>query len=62
MNKKTDRKKIEKGVELILEGIGEDKDDARLKLTPKRAADMFIEILEGTHRDPSEFLNVLSEE
>ncbi len=62
MNKKTDRKKIEKGVELILDGIGEDKDDARLKLTPKRAADMFIEILEGTHRDPSEFLNVLSEE
>ncbi len=62
MNKKTDRKKIEKGIELILEGIGEDKDDERLKLTPKRTADMFLEILEGTHRDPSEFLNVLSEE
>ncbi len=39
MNKKTDRKKIEKGVELILEGIGEDKDDARPKLTPNSTPD-----------------------
>ncbi|MEN8222576.1 MAG: GTP cyclohydrolase I FolE [Acidobacteriota bacterium] len=62
MNKKIDRKKIEQGVSLILEGIGEDKDENRLKLTPKRTADMFLEILEGTNKNPSEFLNALSEE
>lgn len=62
MNKKTDREKIEKGIKLILEGIGEDTEAERLKLTPKRTADMFLEILEGTNRDPSEFLNALSEE
>ncbi len=62
MNRKTDRKKIEEGIKLILEGIGENKDEKRLKLTPKRAADMFLEILDGTNRDPSEFLNALSEE
>lgn len=62
MNKNSDRKKIEKGVQLILEGIGEDTGAERLKLTPKRAADMFLEILEGTNKDPSEFLNALSEE
>jgi GTP cyclohydrolase I len=62
MNRKSDRKKIEKGVELILEGIGENINDKRLKMTPKRAADMFLEILEGTNQDPSEFLNALSEE
>lgn len=62
MNKKTDREKIEKGIKLILEGIGEDTEAERLKLTPKRTADMFLEILEGTNRDPAEFLNALSEE
>ncbi len=60
--KKIDRKKIEEGVSLILDGIGEDKDESRLKLTPKRTADMFLEILEGTNNDPSKFLNTLSEE
>jgi len=62
INNKTDRKKIEKGVELILEGIGEDINCARLKQTPRRTTDMFLEILEGTNRDPAEFLNTLSEE
>ncbi|MCK5220486.1 MAG: GTP cyclohydrolase I FolE [Candidatus Aminicenantes bacterium] len=62
MNKKTDREKIEKGIKLILEGIGEDTEAERLKLTPKRTADMFLEILEGTNRDPAEFLSALSEE
>ena len=62
MIKKIDRKKIEQGVSLILDGIGEDKDERRLKLTPKRTADMFLEILEGTNKNPSDFLNTLSEE
>ncbi len=62
MTKKIDRNKIEQGVALILDGIGEDKDENRLKLTPKRTADMFLEILEGTNKNPSEFLNALSEE
>lgn len=59
---KTDRKKIEKGVELILEGIGEDKNSIRLKSTPKRVTDMLLEVLSCTNSDPKEFLKALSEE
>jgi GTP cyclohydrolase I len=57
-----DVKKIEKGVELILEGIGENPDSPRLKKTPQRAAEMFLEVLSGTHKDPDEFIKLLTEE
>lgn len=39
---------IEKGVRMILEGIGEDPDRAGLVETPKRVAKMYNEVLEGT--------------
>jgi GTP cyclohydrolase I len=42
-----DRAKIEKGVRLILEGIGEDTERAGLKRTPRRVADMYGEIFSG---------------
>lgn len=59
---KFDKNKIVKGVKLILEGIGEDPKDQRLENTPERAADMFIEVLSGTHKNPDDFLKALTEE
>ena len=48
-----DRKRIEKGVKLILEGVGEDPDREGLKRTPERMADAFEEVLSGIDRDPA---------
>ncbi|MCX8034059.1 MAG: GTP cyclohydrolase I FolE [Thermodesulfovibrio sp.] len=42
-----DRKKIEEGVKLILEGIGESLDRPGIKDTPQRIARMFEEIFKG---------------
>ncbi|UCD34561.1 MAG: GTP cyclohydrolase I FolE [Nitrospiraceae bacterium] len=42
-----DKKKIEKGVKLILEGIGEDPARPGLKDTPRRIADLYEEIFSG---------------
>jgi GTP cyclohydrolase I len=55
-------KKIEKGVKLILEGVGEDPERAGLKGTPKRVAHMFSEILGGVRENPAEHLKVIHEE
>ena len=46
-----DTKKIEKGVQLILEGIGEDPSRPGLKDTPTRVAEMFGEIFSGIKAD-----------
>ena len=46
-----DLKKIERGVKLILEGIGEDPKRAGVLETPKRVAHMFTEILGGKQAD-----------
>jgi GTP cyclohydrolase I len=54
--------KIEEGVRLILEGVGEDPRSGRLKNTPHRVAEMFNEILAGTNKDPDDFLKALTEE
>ncbi len=51
-----DTKKIEKGVELILEGIGEDRNRPGLKDTPKRLAKMFAEIFSGLKPPEEELL------
>lgn len=51
-----DKKKIEKGVKLILEGIGEDPERPGIKKTPVRVASMLEEILGGTHENPAEQL------
>lgn len=42
-----DRRKIEEGVKLILEGIGEDTERPGIKDTPKRIAKMYEEIFRG---------------
>ena len=47
-------KKIEEGVKLILEGIGEDLNREGLKKTPSRVSNMFKEIFSGTEDDPTE--------
>ncbi|MFO7979700.1 MAG: GTP cyclohydrolase I FolE [Candidatus Aminicenantes bacterium] len=55
-------KKIEQGVKLILEGIGEDTTRPGIQRTPQRVVSMFQEILEGTEKDPSEFLHPIKGE
>ena len=47
-----DKKKIEEGVKLILEGIGEDVKREGLLGTPERVADMYEEIFSGINIDP----------
>ncbi len=49
-----DREKIERGVRLILEGIGEDPQREGLIETPRRVADMYEEIFAGLAQDPAE--------
>lgn len=48
-----DQEKIEQGVRLILEGVGEDPDREGLRETPARVARMYEEILSGLSEDPS---------
>ena len=47
-----DLQKVEEGVRLILEGIGEDPGRQGLKETPRRVADMYREVFSGIHEDP----------
>lgn len=51
-----DLKKIEEGVRLILEGIGEDPERAGLRETPKRVARMYEEIFAGLNTSVEEIL------
>jgi GTP cyclohydrolase I len=60
--KKVNIDKIKKGVELILDGMGEDPKSRRLAETPRRVAEMFTEVLSGTHKNPDDFLKALTEE
>ncbi len=46
-----DRSKIEKGVRLILEGIGENPEREELVNTPARIAEMYEDIFSGLHSD-----------
>ena len=52
-----DREKIKKGVELILEGIGENKNREGLVETPERIARMYEEIFAGLEMDCEEILS-----
>jgi GTP cyclohydrolase I len=54
-----DHAKIEHGVRLILEGIGEDVGRGGLKDTPSRVARMYEEIAAGVGRDASELVTVV---
>ncbi|MGH3117152.1 MAG: GTP cyclohydrolase I, partial [Gaiellales bacterium] len=47
-----DAQKVEEGVSLILEGIGEDPGREGLKDTPRRVAEMYREVFAGLHEDP----------
>ncbi len=54
-----DAKKIENGIKLIIEGIGEDPERPGIKRTPQRVADMFQEILGGIEENPADYLTVM---
>jgi len=57
-----DVSKVEAGVRLILEGIGEDPSRPGIEETPRRVALMYEEICAGLHNDPREFLHVIPAE
>ncbi len=57
-----DLKKIEEGVNLILQGIGEDTERPGIKKTPQRVARMLEEILGGLTEDPTELLHPIQGE
>jgi len=57
-----DKKKIEEGVKLILEGIGEDVKREGLIGTPERVADMYEEIFSGIGIDPRQVLGPMFDE
>jgi GTP cyclohydrolase I len=57
-----DLKKIERGIKLVLEGVGEDLKRPGVKDTPQRVARMFSEILGGTKDNPASVLRVMQGE
>lgn len=57
-----DKKKIEKGVKMILEGIGEDPQRPGLKDTPRRIADLYEEIFSGLKTPSKEILKPIEGE
>ena len=57
-----DVSKVEAGVRMILEGIGEDADRPGIQGTPRRVALMYEEICAGLHDDPRQFLHVIPAE
>jgi GTP cyclohydrolase I len=54
-----DLEKIERGVRLILEGVGEDAERPGLQQTPRRVAEMYAELTAGMHEDVSEHVRPL---
>jgi GTP cyclohydrolase I len=54
-----DLEKIERGVRLILEGVGEDTERAGLQQTPRRVAEMYAELTAGMREDVSEHVRPL---
>lgn len=54
--------KIEQGVRMILEGIGEDPDREGLLKTPERVAKMYAECCAGLHADPAMFFETTFDE
>jgi len=57
-----DLAKVEAGVRLILEGIGEDLDRPGLRETPGRVARMYEEITSGLREDPARVLEAVFDE
>ncbi len=54
-----DLDKIERGVRLILEGVGEDGARPGLQRTPRRVAEMYAELTAGMREDPSQHVQPL---
>ena len=54
-----DHEKIEQGVRLILEGVGEDTERGGLRGTPARVARMYEETLAGIGNDPTGIVTVV---
>ena len=59
---KVDTKKIEEAVHQILVALGEDPAREGLVDTPKRVAKMYVELLAGSHSDPTEHVHVFHEQ
>jgi GTP cyclohydrolase I len=57
-----DKQKLEKGVRLILEGVGADLKRKDMQLTPKRVAEMYEEILAGQFKNAERDLDVILEQ
>ena len=57
-----DFEKVERGVRLLLEGMGEDLGRAGMRDTPARVARMYEELTSGLREDPSDVLQVVFEE
>jgi GTP cyclohydrolase I len=57
-----DAAKVEQGVRLILEGIGEDLDRPGLRETPARVTRMYEEITTGMREDPGDVLTKVFDE
>ena len=55
-----EREKIEKGVRLILEGIGEDADRKGLEGTPRRVAEMYEELFSGLTIEPASVIKTMA--
>ncbi len=58
-NPSFDETKVEQGVRLILEGIGEDADRGGLRDTPARVARMYREVFAGIGQDASQLVTVV---
>jgi GTP cyclohydrolase I len=54
-----DIEKIERGVRLILEGVGEDASRPGLQRTPRRVAEMYAELTAGMREDAAEHVQAL---
>ena len=54
-----DAPKVEEGVRLILEGIGEDPGRQGLKDTPRRVTEMYREVFSGLHEDPEAVIDAV---
>jgi len=53
-NVKIDSAKIENAIRDILQALGEDTAREGIKLTPKRVANMYVELLAGSREDPAD--------
>jgi GTP cyclohydrolase IA len=57
-----DLEKIEMGVKMILEGLGEDLSRPGIAATPNRVARMYAEICSGLRHDPQQYIKVVPAE